>query len=312
MKHLKRRDFIQKGIASAFVLSTHNSFSFLNKASSADQRKFYVFSKHLQWLNYNEMADFIASCGFDGTDVTVRPKGHVEPARVEQDLPLVVEALKKAGKEVTMITTSILKADEPYAESILKTAGQLGIQYYRPGWFKYDRSISIDENLKNFEEQLRGLIKLNQQYNIKASYQNHAGTGFGSPVWDIGQLLYKIDSPWLGCQYDVRHAVVEGGTSWPLGFDYVKPYINTLDIKDFIWTKENGKWITKNVPLGEGMVDFDQYSKLVNTLPVSIPMCVHLEFPLGGAEHGDRKITMSPEEIKKTMMKELEFVRARF
>jgi sugar phosphate isomerase/epimerase len=171
--------------------------------------------------------------------------------------------------------------------------------------------ININENLKNFEAQLRGLIKLNQQYNIKAAYQNHAGTGLGSPVWDIGQLFQRIDSPWVGCQYDIRHAVVEGGTSWPLGFDYVKPYINTLDIKDFTWVKENGKWITQNVPLGEGMVDFDHYVKMVNTLPTSIPMCLHFEYPLGGAEHGDRKIALSPAAIKKAMVSDLNFMKER-
>lgn len=310
MKHITRRNFIQKSVASAIVLSGYQSFSFFPEASPA-KRKLYIFSKHLQWLDYPQMADFIADCGFDGTDLTVRPGGHVEPARVEHELPEAVDALRKVGKEVAMITTGIKNATERYTESILKTAGKLGIQYYRTGWYNYDHTLDIEKNLISFEDQLRGLITLNEKYNITAAYQNHAGTGFGSPVWDMGELLHRINSPWLGCQYDVRHAVVEGGTSWPLGFEYVKPYINTLDIKDFIWTKEKGKWVTRNVPLGEGMVDFDHYFKLINTLPASIPMCLHMEYPLGGAEHGDRKITLSPDEMKKAMKKEIDFLRVR-
>ncbi len=257
------------------------------------------------------MADFIAECGFDGADITVRKDGHVEPERVQDDLPRVVEAMKNVGKEVTMITTTILKADEPYAETIVRTASSLGIRYYRPGWHAYDPGLTVQDNLKNFEQQLRGLSKLNEKHNIKASYQNHSGTSLGSPVWDLGQLLHHLDSSWIGCQYDIRHATVEGGNSWPLGFEYIKPYINSLDIKDFQWKNENGKWIVQDVPLGEGMVDLERYFKLISTLPTSIPMCLHMEFPLGGAEHGHKKITMGPEEIKKAMKKELTFLRSR-
>jgi sugar phosphate isomerase/epimerase len=275
----------------------------------AEKRKVYIFSKHLHWLDYTSMADFIAECGFDGVDITVRKDGHVESERVEDDLPRAVEALKKVGKDVAMITTSILRDDEPHTEKIIKTAGALGVLYYRPGWHNYDPKLTIDENLKEFEKQLRGLVRLNEKYKIRASYQNHAGTSLGSSVWDLGQLLRHVNSPFIGCQYDVRHATVEGGHSWPLGFEYVKPYINSLDIKDFQWRKENGKWITQNVPLGEGMVDFDRYFKLISSLPSSVPMCLHMEYPLGGAEHGHKKITMKPDEVKSAMQKELAFLK---
>ena len=307
MKQFTRRDFVQKGMLSVLALSGIDSLAF--SPVSEEKRKIYIFSKHLHWLDYHAMADFVAECGFDGADITVRKEGHVEPERVQDDLPRAVEALKKNGKDVTMITTSILRAGDPNTESIIKTAAALGVRYYRLGWYEYKQALSIDENLKIFEQYLRGLAKLNEQYNIKATYQNHAGTSLGSPVWDIGQLLHQINSPWIGCQYDVRHATVEGGTSWPLGFEYVKPFINSLDVKDFQWVKENGKWIAQNVPLGEGMVDFDKYFKLIRTLPSSIPMCIHMEYPLGGAEHGNRKITIPPNEIKSAMKKELEFLK---
>ena len=88
----------------------------------------------------------------------------------------------------------------------------------------------------------------------------------------------------------------------------VLPYINSLDIKDFQWAKENGKWITQNVPLGEGMVDFERYFKLISSLPLSVPLCLHMEYPLGGAEHGHKKITMKPAEVKSAMRKELGFL----
>jgi len=41
--------------------------------------KFIMFSKHLEQLNYEELADTIAEIGLDGVDLTVRSPGHVLP-----------------------------------------------------------------------------------------------------------------------------------------------------------------------------------------------------------------------------------------
>ena len=44
--------------------------------------KIHIFSKHLQFLIYKDMAEAAAEMGFDGIDLTVRPNGHVLPERV--------------------------------------------------------------------------------------------------------------------------------------------------------------------------------------------------------------------------------------
>ena len=51
-----------------------------------------VFSKHLQFLDYEEVGKTAKNMGFDGIDLTVRPRGHVLPERVEDDLPRAVQA----------------------------------------------------------------------------------------------------------------------------------------------------------------------------------------------------------------------------
>jgi L-ribulose-5-phosphate 3-epimerase len=316
-KGYSRRHFVRTAVTSAIALPFVPAVASASVApvqhltSERSKRKIHIFSKHLQWLDYDAMASFVADCGFDGTDVTVRPGGHVEPDRVETDLPLVVSAMKKVGREVTLITTSILRAEEPHTESILKTAGQLGIGYYRMGWHNYDARLSVEENLRAIERDFRALIVLNQKYNIKGAYQNHAGAGFGSPVWDVAKVLHTINSPWVGCQYDVRHATVEGANSWVLGWEYIKPHINSLDVKDFRWVSENGKSKAENVPLGQGVVDFGEYFKRISSIPNNVPICLHMEYPLGGAEHGNRTITIKPEVVKRAMVADLTFVRER-
>src|SRR5207253_346098 len=108
--------------------------------------KVSIFSKHLQWLNWNDMAVTVKEMGFDGIDLTVRPEGHVLPERVVEDLPKAVASIRKQGLEVYMITTAITKATDPNTVPIIKTAAEVGIKYYRLGWFTYNKKLSITDN----------------------------------------------------------------------------------------------------------------------------------------------------------------------
>ncbi len=266
-----------------------------------------VFSKHLHWLDYNASARFAADIGFNGLDLTVRPNGHVLPENAERDIPAAAEAARKADIRIMMLTTEIDDAENKIQQTILKTAAALRVPYYRMAWLKYDEQLSVEKNLQQFRRKLLALAELNEKLGIRGAYQNHAGANLGSPVWDIARLLNDINSPWLGCQYDIRHAVVEGANAWPLGLKLAAPHINTLDIKDFQWAKINGKWQVQNVALGEGMVDFKRFFKLLYQAGVKreTPICLHFEYDLGGADKGAKSITVAPEVVKNAMKRDL-------
>ena len=85
----------------------------------------------------------MAEMGYDGADLTVRPRGHVLPENVERDLPKAVEAIRKAGLEVSMITTDISSADDQWTEPILKTTSQMGITLYRIGGWHYASGVDV-------------------------------------------------------------------------------------------------------------------------------------------------------------------------
>lgn len=263
--------------------------------------KLSIFSKNLHWLNYEEMAKVVADLGFDGIDLTVRPAGHVLPERVTTDLPKAVEAIRKAGLSVYMITTAIEDASAPHSETILKTAGSLGIGQYRTGWFKYDGKKGIDAYLAETTSKLKDLAALSAEHKIIAAYQNHSGEYFGAPIWDLQAALRQINSPWLRSQYDIMHATVEGANAWPMGLELIRPYISSVDIKDFIWEKKNGKWNAQVVPPGEGMVDFKRFFSVVAQSGWKVPLSVHYEYPLGGAENGATTLTMKREDVLKAM-----------
>jgi sugar phosphate isomerase/epimerase len=114
---------------------------------------------------------------------------------------------------------------------------------------------------------------------LHGAIQNHAGVRVGGPIWDLHELLRDVDPQWLGVQYDIRHATVEGGQSWPLALKLVAPWIKCTDLKDFVWQQSPGKATIENVPVGEGIVNFDAYFKLVRELNISGPRSVHFEYP---------------------------------
>src|SRR4051794_14898088 len=110
---------------------------FSGAASAKNKLKVSVFSKHLHFVQGEELAKTTAAIGFDGLDLTVRKGGHVEPAVAAKELPALVGTLRKSGLEVPMITTDIADTETPFTEEILKTASGLGIRYYRFGAFKW-------------------------------------------------------------------------------------------------------------------------------------------------------------------------------
>jgi L-ribulose-5-phosphate 3-epimerase len=309
-----RRKFISGTLMAGLAAGVGSSFSAsgsdptgiipsgFNPANSDEPFSISIFSKCLHWLGYEEMAQSLAAIGFDGIDLTVRPEGHVSPEKVEEELPRAVAAARAAGLQIPMITTAISDAEDPLTERILKTAASLGIRHYRMGWFFFDKNRTVEESLKTAELKLRQLAALNQQYSISGDYQNHSGAGgkgiyLGGAIWDIAGLLRKIGSAWLNAQYDVYHAIVEGTNTWPVGFDYIAPFIRTLDIKNFQYIQKNGRWTHESVPLSKGVIDYPQYFTLVKKFGIRCPLSLHFEYPLGGAESGSRNITMKKEDV---------------
>ena len=300
-----RREFVKSTIlaGAGLAIGAYGKSAAFNTAAAPFSIN--IFSKNLQWLEYSGMANVAAEIGFEGIDLTVRPAGHVEPARVVEDLPKAVEAVRKAGLQVPMITTAILSASEPNTETILKTAGALGVSSYRMGWMKYEDKISIDDNLRKFELEFKKLEALNKKCKIRGEYQNHSGAYLGSAVWDVAGLLKNCDPAWMGLQYDVLHATVEGANAWPLGLKQASSHVTSMPIKDFQWAKKAGKWAIELVPLGEGMVDFRKYFELIKSLKISGPFSMHYEYPLGGAENGTKALTIDKAEVVSAMKKDL-------
>ena len=303
---ISRRNFIRNTAVAGSILPLISAESFaLKPSSNMDMPKIHIFSKHLQFLNYQDMSEVAKELGFDGIDLTIRPKGHVLPEKVETDLPLAVEAMKKVGFSPSLFCTAVEDATNPVDKKLLETAAKLGFQYYRMNWYKYADPKMIAQALDGFTTKMAGLSQLNKKLGLTGCYQNHAGRMVGASMFEIWKILQKSDLKHMGAQYDIRHATVEGGLSWQTGLNLIQPHIKTIVLKDTTWDNNNGKTKLHNVPLGQGMVDFDTYFKFVKQNNIQVPFCLHLEYPLGGADQGADKITVDKKVVFDAMKRDL-------
>jgi L-ribulose-5-phosphate 3-epimerase len=295
---LSRREFVLRaGAVVATVGALGPSVSFAASSSRRAEPVIAVFSKHLQWLPFADVGPVIAESGFRAVDLTVRPDGHILPERVEEDLPRAVETLRRSGLTVPMITTAITDASDPLTRRVLTTAKKVGVTHYRMGYWTYPTSPEPLQALREMKPRVAALASLNREIGIRGGYQNHVGTRVGGSVWDLGVLLEGTTPDGLGVQYDIRHAVAEGGGSWPVSLRMIAPHIDTIAVKDMIWAQRpDNRWEARSVPLGEGMVDFPAYLRQLLARGPLPPATMHFEYPPlemaggGGAERRKQTI----------------------
>ena len=77
-------------------------------------------------------------CG--GVCLTVQPyPGHIDPAKVAQELPAFAKRVRSHGLRVTQIKGPAIKdVTEPNAEAIIGAAAQAGCTHYSLGGYTYD------------------------------------------------------------------------------------------------------------------------------------------------------------------------------
>jgi sugar phosphate isomerase/epimerase len=275
---LSRRQFLTHTAVAGAALAAG-----LPAAQAQPGKKYPIigFSKPFQNLSFDDTADFVARVGWDGIECPVRPKGQIEPERAPDELPRLVEALKKRHLELSIVTTAIRSAADPLTEKVLRTVSKLGIKRYRLGFWKYRLDQPIPPQLKAIAAELRELAALNKELGLQAGFQNHSGRDYvGAPVWDLHAMMKDLDPKQMGVCFDIGHATLEGGYAWPINARLIEPHFSAVFVKDFAWQKTDKGWRAQWCPLGDGMVNRAFFNDLKKSAFAG-PIAQHHEYPLG-------------------------------
>lgn len=291
-----RRRFLARSTAAAAALAAAPA-SLVSAATTAKDswHKIIGFSKPFQNLSFEDTADVTAEIGWDGIECPVRPKGQIEPERAPDELPKLVEALRKRGLEIGVMTTRIRAADQPHTEPLLRAAAKLGVKRYRMDYWKYDRSRPVQDQLDEIRPQLRDLAALNKEIGIQGCYQNHSGRAYvGAPVWDLYDLIKDLDPKHMAMCFDIGHATAEGGYAWETHAQLMLPHAGAIYVKDFTWAKtEKRGWRATWCPLGRGMVN-QSFFKLLKKSSFRGPISQHHEYDHG---EGAKMIRLMREDL---------------
>jgi L-ribulose-5-phosphate 3-epimerase len=286
MDAVSRRRFVRTAAVAGALAAVSPRSLFAQQPRTAPPLCF--FSKPLPQMDARRLGRALKSLGFSGVDLTVRPGGHVDPARVAADLPPFVATLRQEGVDVPMITTALVAESDPAARPTLETAARLNIRYYKPGYYQY-QFIDLRKELDAAGQQLRGLAGLSAQIGIQLGYHNHAGNVGGS-IWDIAATIDSLDAASAGYYFDVRHAVVEGGDGgWRTAFLRAAPRLKMIALKDFFWEKTASGWRQRHCPMGEGMVDWKTFFAMLAKSGFRGPASLHIEYEIPGATAAARE-----------------------
>ncbi len=278
---LSRRNFL---IRSSLLTGTLAAFpdrrAAAEKVDGGSRLPVIAFSKPFQTLTAVQTAELVATVGWDGIEIPVRAKGQIEPERAPEELPLFSEAMKREQKEILLVATDITSLKTPHAEKVMRTMAKLGIRRLRLGFFPYPKDRSPTERLGEIEPALRDIAAACQELGLQAGFQNHSGMFVGAPVWDVFSMIRSLNPKHIGFCFDIGHATVEGGLSWPIEARLVESFYTAVLVKDFFWKKESDGWKDSWCPLGEGMVNRSFFDRLKRT-SFDGPICQHHEYPLG-------------------------------
>jgi sugar phosphate isomerase/epimerase len=278
---LTRRKFLASGALAAGALGLGTTRSSGAGAGVTPRFPLMGFTKPFQTFTAEQTAELVAAVGWDGIEIPVRAKGQIEPERAADELPGFTEALRRQKRDIFLVATDITSLKTPHTETVLRTLAKLGIRRFRLGHIVYLANKSPTDRLKEIAPALKDIADACRQLGLQAGFQNHSGQQYvGAPVWDVFSMIRDLDPQHIGFCFDIGHATVEGGLSWPTEARLAEPFYTAVLVKDFYWKKEARGWKAAWCPLGEGMVNrtfFDRLKKSAYRGPIG----QHHEYDIG-------------------------------
>lgn len=258
-----------------------------------------MFSKHLPDLDWRDLGVAVREAGFDGVDLTVRAGGHVLPARVAEDLPKAVAAIRDAGSHVAMLTTGLTSPTDPTAVPLLRTAAAVDVRRLKAGYYRYAFA-DVKRELADAVADFRALVQMAAEAGVMLAYHNHSGSYVGAAVWDALRLIDGLPPAATGIYFDPRHATVEGGDAgWRIAAQMAAPHLRMIAVKDFYWERgKDGRGRVIDCPIGDGMVDWKAFAAEMRKARFSGPISLHVEYEPGGRTPVEKRERMLEAAVR--------------
>ncbi len=279
-------------------------------AAETPEPTFVAFTESFQSWPIPEVCRKFEEIGLDGLDLTVRPGGHIEPEDAAKKLPEAVRAATDAGLRIAMLSTAITESD-PQAEELVATAGALGIDRIKLGYYRYSAFGNLAREIDAAKTKLAGVAKMAARHGVLPCVHIHSGDTIPSGG-ALAYLLLKEFSPReMGAYVDPMHMTVEGGNDgWRQGLDLLAPWIAISSLKNCVWKATDRdkfgaqQWAFKKCPLADGIARIPDYVARLREVGYSGLFTLHSEYSDGNSW----KVLSAGECLEQTRL-DLEFAK---
>jgi sugar phosphate isomerase/epimerase len=239
--------------------------------------RYVYFTKTLQTLGVEELAAFCKEVGLDGLDLAVRPGHPVNPDNASTALPAAAKTLRETGLMIGLVSaaTNLSDPDSKTARTLFEACAAAEVPAVKIGYFPYQAP--FEKRLTEARARLAGFAKLAERTKVRACYHTHSGGFFGNNAASLRSLLQDLDPHHVGAFVDTGHTAVNGGPI-RMELDIVRPWLSLLAIKDMAWAKKGESWQYHVVPVGDGIVHWNEVGQGVKECKFTGTVSVHGEY----------------------------------
>src|SRR6201999_3197098 len=133
--------------------------------------------------------------------------------------------------------------------------------------------------LAQVRSELTALTAVGKNYQMVAMLPNRAGGYVGEAIWDAQAIIGDMDPQWIGYYYDPSQATAEGGVSgWEIALRLALPRLKAVALQDFTWSKAAAGPKMQLCPMGEGIVDWTAFFRILAEAKFTGPISIHQEY----------------------------------
>ena len=220
-----------------------------------------IFPKFQKHLTVEGLAALVREAGLDTTNLVIRDGYWVSRARLAEELPAFMGAMRREGLLVRFATAGFSAEEMLGDPEPLALLADNGIDEFRMGYFKADGP-DVRGALGDARHKLEQIAALCERYGIRCVYQVHHGTLIPGASAAY-HLVSGLPPRWIGVELDPGNQTFEGFENWDRSARLLGEYLVALGVKDSAIMRdparagEPGKgWVRRWCPLCEGVVNW--------------------------------------------------------
>jgi sugar phosphate isomerase/epimerase len=262
--------------------------------------RYVYFTKTLQSLDVAGLIAFLKEVGLDGADLAVRPGYPVTPDNAARELPKAARAFQDDGLTIALVTapTSLTDPESAAARTLFEACAKAGVPAIKVGYFPYKEK--YDAALTEARARMAGFAKLAEKTGVRACYHTHSGNYLGNNAASLRLLLQGLDPHHVGAFFDTGHTAVNGGPP-RMEIDILRPWLSLVAIKDMLGKKDKGGWQYQVVPVGDGIVRWNEVAQGLKDAKFNGTISVHGEYETKDLEERKRLAKAELAQLKKLL-----------